>query len=560
MNPNPDPDLNRVAELCRSGRLKEAETVCRAILTRYPADPRAHSRLADIAFRMGNNEDALRHARQAVAAAPNQPEYLEQLGRTCTNLGRATEGFQALHRALSITPNHVATHITMAGLLRSLGRYGEALKHARTAMRLAPHSAYAQQGVGDVLYAIGHYATALKSYQRALSLKPDLVQAYCNVASIQQARGNREDAIRSFRKAIEINPSHVQAYWRLAQLEKATRGDKRFRILERLSKEGHLDTRAGSRLHFALGKMYADIGDHDQSFANYKRANELRHQLRNSDFSIQKVREIFDLYRELFAPSRLQILPRSTVNSQRPIFVVAMPRSGTTLVEQIIGAHSRAAGAGELQYIESIRNSLLQGNDPRTLPTVLPTLSPERLSHMANRYLDGLPESVGAASRVVDKMPRNFEHLWLIALLFPQARVIHVVRDPLDTCWSCYVTDFANAHVYRDDLRLLGQYFVEYWKLMAFWKQTLPLRFLTVSYEDLVCDPETEVRRLIEFAGLEWEDAVLRFHESREAVATASNVQVRQKMYTSSINRWKPYEKYLEPLIEELEGAGLDGD
>jgi hypothetical protein len=234
-----------------------------------------------------------------------------------------------------------------------------------------------------------------------------------------------------------------------------------------------------------------------------------------------------------------------------------MPRSGTTLVEQIIGAHSEAAGAGELQYIESIRNSLLRNHDPRSLPEVLPTLSEKHLTRMANRYLDGLPETVAGSRRVVDKMPHNFEHLWLIALLFPQARVIHVLRNPLDTCWSCYVTDFANAHVYRDDLRVLGQYFVEYWKLMAFWKHTLPLRFLTVSYENLVRNPETEAHRLIDFVELDWEDSVLRFHESRGTVATASNVQVRRKPYTSSIDRWKPYRKYLGPLIEELEAAGL---
>ncbi len=255
-----------------------------------------------------------------------------------------------------------------------------------------------------------------------------------------------------------------------------------------------------------------------------------------------------------FTPERLQSLPRAQHDSKTPVFILGMPRSGTSLVEQILASHPQVHGAGELNNIMRLESGMpdLVGGGKR-FPDGLNKLTQEHVDELASHYLEHLAELSPDALRVTDKMPNNFLHLGTIQLLFPDARIIHCMRDPLDTCLSCYFQNFFAQHPYTNDLGHLGAYYNGYERLMAHWKQTLDLPIFDIRYEDLVENQETKSREMIEFIGLEWDEACLKFHENKRIGRTASYDQVRQPIYKGSVARWRNYESHLEPLRKALE-------
>jgi hypothetical protein len=302
-------------------------------------------------------------------------------------------------------------------------------------------------------------------------------------------------------------------------------------------------------LHFHLGHLYDRTGEYDRAFSHFRQGNNLVQSPYDSDEHHRLVSSLIRAY----DPASLATHPRATLPTEQPIFIVGMPRSGTTLVEQILTSHPRVYGAGELDDLSQIAAAL-----PRTLgsaepyPRCLDTLTQAQVDALAQQHLAKLAALSGNAPRVTDKMPLNFLNLGLIALLFPHARVIHCTRDPLDTCLSCYFCNFAGNLPYTYDLAHLGQFYKEYTRLMRHWKKVLPVRMREVSYEQLVADPEAQMRALVAFCGLDWDGNCLEFHNTERAVMTASDVQVRRPIYNSSVGLWRRYEKHLAPLLEAL--------
>jgi hypothetical protein len=324
--------------------------------------------------------------------------------------------------------------------------------------------------------------------------------------------------------------------------------------LEEILADGLSERNDEARLHFCLGKIFDGMGEFDKAFAHF----ELGNTLKRVNFGASHYTEEMDALKRFFTPTMLASLPRASNRSELPVFIVGMPRSGTTLVEQILASHPAVFGAGELEDINRLVRMLPSrlGGDTE-YPQCLTNLGQELLDTMAQTYLDRLHGLANGALRVTDKMPHNFMSLGIIELMFPHARVIHCLRDPLDTCLSIHTHyDFNEHHGYAFDLRSLGEYYRKYLELMDHWRAVLSIPIFDLCYEDLISDQEGKSRALVEFCGLEWDPACLRFYESRRVANTMSHDQVRQPVYTKSIGRWKNYRRYLEPLNTALKGGG----
>jgi Sulfotransferase family len=297
-------------------------------------------------------------------------------------------------------------------------------------------------------------------------------------------------------------------------------------------------------LHFGLGKAYLDLGDSAEAFRHYREGNRLKRATYTYDADVND-RWMAEIA-EAFSPTLMKAKAEIGARSDIPIFVVGMPRSGTTLVEQILASHPMAHGAGELRRLQSL-------GDEVGFPTGIPTLAPERLNGIGEAYLAYVAPMAAGRRHVVDKMPSNFALAGLIRLVLPDARIIHCRRDPVDTCLSCYTKLFAGQQDFAYDLNELGRFHRAYQRLMAYWRDILPAsHLLEVDYEAVVDDVEAEARRMLQFLGLPWNDSVLRFYETERPVRTASSNQVRQPIYRSSAGRWRKHAAHLQPLLAAL--------
>jgi len=576
----------------RLGAFGEAEQCCHQALNIQPNNAAAHHALGAILQCRGNMNDAVAHYRQAISLQPDfanthyflgnalresgrleeaatsyrkavqlQPDFLEALGNlgaTLTHLGNYQEALACLQQVLHIDPGVVQAHCNLANVLLYLDKPEQALQHARTATHTAPGFLDAHEVLGNVLKHTGDYEEALKSYRTALTIKPDDENISAACASILERRGEFEESyalIRKFTDAGSLHPGILITFSYLSPRLKLR--DQAIDLLEKLLTQNGISLHSRIDAHFELGKHYDAMASFDLAFTHYRQANEiygeLNKELTRAKDSIQPFQELY-AWREECDIGFWTNLHRSSDMSERPIFVVGMPRSGTTLAEQILASHPLIEGAGELAMINQISKDLPNMlHSDSGYPLCLMEATSENLDTLAARYLDHIADFSADTMRVVDKMPYNFIHTGLISLLFPKAHIIHMVRNPLDTCLSIYFQKFGATLSYACDLEQLGTYYREYRALMTYWNEMLDYPILEVCYEDLVNEPEKMSRRMVEFCGLNWDERCLRFHETKRDINTPSYQQVRQPIYTKSIDRWKNYKQHLGPLENALE-------
>lgn len=467
--------------------------------------------------RQGRIAEAERHYRSVLVAFPNHAEALSGLGLIC---------------------------------LRS-GRFDEAIWHFEQVLMTQPAHAGALMGLGDALAANGRQEEAIGVLRRLIKAEPRHAGAHYALGHVLKQLGQFDQSQAAFRQAVEIEPGNPRLHAALAESAPFTADDERLAPLENLARN---DTRfsglARAELHFALFKAYDDLKRYDEAFAQLETGNRLwRAQIPYDEAVINAQ---FDAIKRAFSGTAITTFAGAGHPSETPIFVVGMPRSGTTLVEQILASHPDVFGAGERLYVQDLIQSGLAG---QTYPGSLDELGSEGLRRFGGHYEMRLSRLAPQARRIVDKLPANFRHLGLLHLALPNARIIQMSRSPRDTCFSCYTQLFMNGLNFAYDLGELGRYCKAAQSLMAHWRKVLPSTALhTVQYETLVADFETEARRMIAFCGLAWNDACLSFHENRRAIRTKSEFQVRQPLYASSIERWRPYEQWLGPLFEALDG------
>ncbi len=539
----------------QAGNLQRAERLYRQVLKHVPNHAEPLHRLALLVHQCGRTEEAIALLTRAVAAEPADAVGHNNLGNMLREQGRMAEAVMAYRAAVRCRPDYINAHFNLAGVLNDQWALEAATECYRTVLRLSPEDAEAWNGLGGAMQKQGRVHEAIEAYQAALRFKADYADAHNHLGLALQAQGNLEAASACYRKAIALEPDHAKAHENLVRSRRYSPADRDdIARLEALVCTPKISEEALMSLHSALGKVYDDCGAFEQAFAHYQAANRLQ----RKTVHFKREQEIAEAS-DIIATFDRDFFKRRTDfgnPSDLPVFIVGMPRSGTTLVEQIIASHPRAFGAGELFHISNIVAEL-----PKRLHTHLPypkcaTMIDRALTQsLAEGYLDHLKGAGGDALRVTDKVPGNFFHLGLIALMFPNARVIHCRREALDVCLSIYFHQFGYGHNYAYDLTDIAVYYRQYKRLMEHWHAVLPLEIHEVQYEKLIADQEAVSRRLIDYCGLPWDESCLEYYKNDRPVQSMSNWQVRQPIYTDSIQRWKHYEKHLDELKEMLAEA-----
>ena len=540
---------NLGAALQEFGKPDEAAEACRQALVLDSYYPEAHNNLGNALKDQGKAEDAAASFRIAIALKPEYPEAHHNLGAVFRDQGRLDEAVASYRTAIALDPGFAKAHHNLGAVFRDQGKPDQAIVCSRAAIALDPDYAEAFHNLGNALKDQRKPVEAIAAYRKAVSLKPDYPNAYNSLGIALKEQGEIREAESAFRWALEIAPNFTTAYRNLADIKTFRADDDDLAAMEALLPDLTEDDKKVMYLCFALAKAYEDVKGYDRSFEYLQRGNRIKRMLNpydpSADINIMtRIAEVFDgpfLARD-HGPG---------CESESPVFIVGMPRSGTSLVEQILASHSQVHGGGENQTLGRMVDPLnREAADGRIFPEMVAGFGPDDWRNMGQAYVDAAvrPE----IPHTTDKMPSNFHYVGLIHLMAPNAKIIHCVRDAVDTCLSCYKLPFVMGHEFTDDLRDLGLYHRAYAGLMKHWHRVLPGKVLDVRYEDVVGNQTEETRRLLDFCGLPWEDACLAFHETDRPVYTASAAQVRQPIYTSAVRRWKRYEKHLGELLEAL--------
>jgi tetratricopeptide (TPR) repeat protein len=431
------------------------------------------------------------------------------------------------------------------------GQYDAALHCFESIIALLPNQSDAMLAAAITLNALGRAADALTQFEKLQRLDGRKPEYYHGAGEALQQLGRIGEARSAFERAIALAPTAVHHHYGLARLVRFQPGDTRLAALEALAKGiDRLSDAEKVELHFALGKAYDDLGRADDAFRHFAAGNALHRRYVRYDEAMSL--GLLRAMEEAFTSDAIAAFKGVGNPSDVPVFVIGMPRSGTTLVEQILASHPKAFGAGEPMYLHQL---LGQGHLGIDFPDSMPRLKPDDFRRFADFYVMRLKAHAPTAVRIIDKLPTNFIIAGLIHLALPTARIIHVKRDPLDTCLSCFANLFSQQIDYSYDLGELGRYYRGYAGLMDHWHRVLPPgTILEVSYEELVADFESEARRIVAHVGLEWDPACLAFHRTKRVVHTLSAAQVREPIYGRAVGRAAPYATHLEPLRKALGG------
>jgi tetratricopeptide (TPR) repeat protein len=491
----------------------------------------------------GANEDAVSCFREFLDVNPRHAVACNNLGVALIRLGDYEEAEAQFRRAIGIKENYPDAQCNLGTLLRSTGRVREAEMPLRRALKLRPAYLEAQISLGFNLLVSDRLSEARTVLERVLKLNPDQVDALVALGELTTREGRFADAEVLYRRALQSDPKAGGAWFGLAGLRRMTAADGDWLKGAEGSLVAGLAPVAEGTIRFAIGKYYDDIGQFARAFESFERANKLWKVAAKPYYREARERVVNDMIR-IYTREALSAQNTGASDSKLPVFVVGMPRAGTTLVEQIIASHPAARGAGELDFwaYAADKHETVRREKP-------PDSSLAR--KLAGDYLRRLDKHRESALRVVDKSPFNFDYLGLIHCAFPKARMIYVRRDPIDVCLSCYFQSFAPNLNFTLDLSDLAHYYREHVRLMAHWRAVLSSdTFLEVPYEALVGDQEGWTRRILEFLELEWDERCLQFHETDRPVGTASVWQVRQRIYRGSVGRWRNYKKFIGPLLE----------
>jgi len=537
--------------LLELGEAQAAEGFLRRALGLSPLDPEIHNNLGNALSGLERHGEAIEHYRRALDLRPGFLEALMNLGAALAASGDKAAAEATLRAAVAAGGARSDTRLALARLLEREGRLDEAIEMLEEAVQIAPEEAAAHTLLGRCLLKDGRMEAARLCHERALELAPELAEGHFNLGVCLQAEGRFEEAARAHRRALALRPGFAEAHFNLGLMAKESLDEGALAALEALVDDGGVAEETRIHAGFALAVALEKRGETDAAFAHYRRANAL--EARSLAFDPQAHVAYIDRLTETFDEAFFAARSGWGLVSERPVLIVGMPRSGTSLVEQILASHPAVHGAGELDDLRRMVRGLPArlGTDER-FPACARAIDREMAATLAQEYLDGLNARSTAALRVADKMPGNYLRLGLVALILPGTRVIHCLRSPLDTCVSCYCNHFAHGLSFTYDLGHLGLVYREYRRLMAHWSRVLRLPMMEVCYEDLVRDQETVSKRLVEFCGLRWDERCLSFHATSRAVRTASFWQVRQPLYTSSVGRWRAFARHLEPLIEAL--------
>ena len=548
---NADAHLNLGRALRESGRLDEAAASCRRAIALNPSFAVAHYNLSTVHNLQEAFEAALESADRAIELMPEFPEAHLNRGIALVGQRRFAEAESAYRKALELQPDSVEILAGLGRLLSELQKFDEAAACHRRAIELEPNSAMAYLLLSGAQFYAGDPHASEASCRRCIALDPKLAAGWNWLGQILRSLGRFPEAASCFEKALELDPELPDAYAGLALIGRPIRDEVQIKRLRALLSGKEDLPLPRIEAGFALGMMLDSAGEYDEAFACFSKANALYRRVLASSgelFDRASLRQQVEGLIESCTPAFFSAIDDSGNPSETPVFIVGMPRSGTSLVEQIAASHSCVYGAGELKDIPDLVDALqLHGRDRPS-----DQLDPDFARRLADAYITRLEGLGRGAARVIDKMPDNIFNAGLVGVLFPAARIIFCRRDLRDTCLSCYFRRFNQPVPWSYDLVDCGLRALETERLADHWRKVLPLRMLTLDYEALIADLEGEGRRLIEFLGLDWEPTCLDFYKTDRPILTGSAWQVRQPLFDSSVGRWRRYERHLGPLLEVL--------
>ena len=488
---------------------------------------------ANKCFLQGAYAEAAALYEEAAECDGTHAETVNNLGNCYSVLTRYDEAMQCFRQAIALKPNFADAHCNLGIMLRMSSDLGLAEASLRQALKLNPTHAEARVNLGLILMDLGRMRDARACFAKVLKAAPRHAGALVGMAQIARMEGQFDEAEKTLRRVLQFDPNAAGAWAALPSVRKMTKADSElFKGMEELLARG-LHPLDEANLRFAMGKFCDDVEEFDQAFQNFKRGNELVKGAAD-DYDRQKRTRFIDDLMRTYTREAISTLKGASA-SAKPVFVIGMPRSGTSLAEQIIASHPAAHGAGEMMFWETLAVS--EKDSARQI------MSEPKRAEVAAACLRALESSSKTALRVIDKAPVNADYLGMIYSVFPNARVIYMQRDPIDTCLSCYFQNFFTGLNFTLDLSDLAHYYREHQRLMSHWRSVLPAEFmLDVPYEELVADQEAWTRKMLDFIGLEWDERCLDFHNSQRQVVTASAWQVRQKIYKTSVARWRNYE------------------
>ncbi|MEM6780634.1 MAG: tetratricopeptide repeat protein [Pseudomonadota bacterium] len=550
----------------------EAETCYRTAIRLRPNFVQAQNNLAISLMDQFRFEEAVEAARYATAFDENYGDAWQNLSFALREMGEFDQALEAAEKAVLLKPDSADAHADLSDVLFVQDRIDEAEAALEEAQRLAPESPRIYLRLANILERAGKIAEALETIAKAVELNPEMPEAYHKKAQILFFTNQLDAALEAINKVIELMPETAlplgtkaeilisqnkleeaekllreamlynnrlpSLYLSLSKIHKFTKDDPDFQHMERLATGVEtMGRNATTSMSFAMFDAYEDFGEYDKAFEFLKQGNDLKRTIipYNPQINYQIHKNLETIYSDEYIDS----LKDAGNDTEVPIFILGMPRSGTTLTEQILSMHPDVYAAGELM-------------DFSTAYQIHNEVKPENANEIGQIYLDRLTERYGKQKRITDKMPSNYLRLGDILMTLPNAKIIHCKRNPLDNCLSCYKQLFARGQYWSYNLQELAGQYNAYYRLMAFWREKFPNRFLDFDYEETVTDFETQARRLIEFTELEWNDACLEPHKSKRSVITASKTQVIKPVYQSSVKGWKRYEEQLQPLVDAI--------
>tara|TARA_B100000787_G_scaffold83298_1_gene61324 strand:+ start:155 stop:1819 length:1665 start_codon:yes stop_codon:yes gene_type:complete len=531
-------------------------------------------------YSKGHMQEAINEIKSLNEKYPNVPLLFNLMGACYKSLSDIDAAVQMFKTATKIKPDYAEAHFNLGVILKDLGKLKEAVDCFQRSIAIQPNYPDAHNNLGNALVDLDQREAAIESYEWAVAYKPDYTQAYLNLAilfskfnpikavdyykkaiiidsnydaayfnlaSTYRHLGLKDEAIAAYEKAIEIKPDYADAHKNLSAMKKYNKNDSQILQMELLLSKNDLNESDQISLNFALAKVNEDLGNEDDFFKFLNKGNKLRKKELNYTFN--KDKEVILKIKEVFKTPLYQVKKPSIKKTVlKPIFIVGMPRSGTSLVEQIISSHNEVYGAGELDFLAKIvAPGLKESINNKNFFTEKAILS------IREKYLKSLSSLNTSESFITDKMPLNFRFIGFILSAFPEAKIIHLNRDAMATCWSIYKHYFkSNGNGYAHNFKDLAAYYSLYKDLMVFWNDLYPNKIFDISYEDLTINQEDETRKLLKYCELDWDENCLDFHTNTRAVKTTSALQVRQKMYQGSSEAWKKYEVHLQPLLNGL--------
>ena len=539
--------LDYVIQLYSSGQMDKALLSIKELIQDFPNIPLLHNISGACNSALGEIDSSIISFNKAIELKPDYDEAYFNLGVAFHQTGQLGEAINCYERAISIKHAYPTAHNNLGLIALSQGQLDNALKSFEWAVAYSPEYAEAHNSLGAALQELKQFEKAKVSFKKAVALNPQYAQGLHNLAILSEIINLQDEASEYYEKALVVEPNYAEAYRNQSRTKKYKKNDPQIAQMQSIYSNDNLSISDKVHINFALAKVNEDLGNQKDFFKHLDEGSRLRKKQLN--YNINETEEFHSSLIRLFSEDQPKIKQLSLDPLDiRPIFIVGMPRSGTSLVEQIISSHHSVHGAGELNNFKNIVTPALKNY----ISNLTNTINEDDLLSIRKNYIKSLMDLNVSEKIITDKMPVNFRMIGLILTAIPEAKIIHLTRDPKATCWSNYKHYFANENGFTFDQEDLARFFILYQELMGFWHKSFPNKIHDISYERLTTHQEDETHKLLKYCELDWDNNCLNFHKNTRAVHTASASQVRQKMYQGSSDAWKKYEKFLQPLIMGL--------